>query len=343
MRPHELRPEHAVGGRAESGARRREVLGVVGRPRARPSTAARRAAARPRSARTRPRVVESGQVVERPARHARSRAVPRRTRAGCRPRPVSASVSHSSVLPLRGVAHTRYEITAGRAPRAAPRARPRRPRSARCRRARDRGLRRLVRVVDAGQAMQRARAGAPVQALGIALLAHLERRVDVDLDERRGPPRRGGGARARGARRTGRRAPRARRARRRPASAPPRRRGGRSPRATRRRTRGRRTGRGAGCRRRSGRRRCRAPTSCASSAAAIVDLPDDGRPVSQIVAPCWPSAAQRSSRVASPRSHTTFGLRAPPSRTASTTMPAATVAFVASSIRMKLPVARLSA
>ena len=115
----------------------------------------------------------------------RSRAGPRRTPAGCRPRPVSASVSHSSVLPLRGVAQTRYEITAGRAPRAAPPARSRR---------------RLIGLVPSstrsgsaggsyGSSMPVRPCSVParapaVQALGVALLAHLQRRVDVHLDER---------------------------------------------------------------------------------------------------------------------------------------------------------------
>src|SRR5690349_13453490 len=38
-------------------------------------------------------------------------------------------------------------------------------------------------------------------------------------------------------------------------------------------------------------------SSRASTAAASVDLPEAGRPVSQTVAPAWPSAAQRRSRV----------------------------------------------
>ena len=117
----------------------------------------------------------------------------------------------------------------------------------------------------------------------------------------------------RGARRTARRARRSRRARRRPASARPRRRGGRSRRASRRRTRGRRTARGAGCRRRSGTRRGRRRPAAPRARRRSPTCRRTGSPVSQIVAPCWPSAAQRSSRVAAPRSHTTFGLRVPPS------------------------------
>src|ERR671917_2214183 len=45
-------------------------------------------------------------------------------------------------------------------------------------------LGRLVRVVDAGEAPDLPRAGLGVEALGVAGLAHLDRRVDEDLDER---------------------------------------------------------------------------------------------------------------------------------------------------------------
>src|SRR6188472_915431 len=44
--------------------------------------------------------------------------------------------------------------------------------------------RRLVGVVDARQPAQVPGARAPVEALGVALLADLERGLDVDLDER---------------------------------------------------------------------------------------------------------------------------------------------------------------
>src|SRR5436190_15857604 len=46
-----------------------------------------------------------------------------------------------------------------------------------------RGERRLVGVVDAGHALDLAGAGLRVQALGVAALALLERRVDEHLDE----------------------------------------------------------------------------------------------------------------------------------------------------------------
>jgi hypothetical protein len=45
-------------------------------------------------------------------------------------------------------------------------------------------LRRLVRVVDAGEVRDLAGAGLGVQPLGVARLADRERRVDEDLDER---------------------------------------------------------------------------------------------------------------------------------------------------------------
>jgi hypothetical protein len=80
-----------------------------------------------------------------------------------------------------------------------------------------------------------------------------------------------------------------------------------------------------------------ASTSRASSAAAIVDLPDAGRPVNHSVVPFAPSACQRSSRVRRPSSQTTFDVFGAGPRS----IPAATVSFVASSMRMKLPVARL--
>ena len=87
--------------------------------------------------------------------------------------------------------------------------------------------------------------------------------------------------------------------------------------------------------------------SSASRAEAIVDLPDDGRPVSHTVPPLRPSAAQRCSRVTAAMWRTTFSLRGPAAGstapTGSTTMPAATVAFVCSSMRMNAPVARFSA
>ena len=49
---------------------------------------------------------------------------------------------------------------------------------------RDLGVhRRLVGIVDAGEALDLAAAGLGVHSLGVALLAHLERRVDEHLDE----------------------------------------------------------------------------------------------------------------------------------------------------------------
>ena len=84
--------------------------------------------------------------------------------------------------------------------------------------------------------------------------------------------------------------------------------------------------------------------SRASSADAIVDLPEDGRPVSHTVPPRRPSAAQRCSRVTAATWRTTFSLRGPAAGSAaptgSTTIPAATVAFVCSSMRMNAPVER---
>ncbi len=57
------------------------------------------------------------------------------------------------------------------------------PRKARRCAAPMRGLRRLVGRVDPREARQRAAAGLPVQALGIALLGHGQRHVHVHLDE----------------------------------------------------------------------------------------------------------------------------------------------------------------
>ena len=81
-----------------------------------------------------------------------------------------------------------------------------------------------------------------------------------------------------------------------------------------------------------------------SSCAAIVDLPDAGRPVSQTVAPRVPSESQRWSRSRPLSCHVTPGECSgarPPSRTRRT-MPAATVSLESSSIRMKAPVVRFS-
>ena len=66
------------------------------------------------------------------------------------------------------------------------------------------------RRVDAGEVGQLAGAGARVEALRVALLAHLERRVDVDLEERQAAPPRAARARARGRAARGRRATRSR-------------------------------------------------------------------------------------------------------------------------------------
>ena len=82
--------------------------------------------------------------------------------------------------------------------------------------------------------------------------------------------------------------------------------------------------------------------SRSSSAAAIVDLPEAGRPVSHTVAPRWPSSAQRALRASRLESQLMSACFASGrSRCVSMIMPAPTVPLVASSITMKLPVVRL--
>ena len=87
-----------------------------------------------------------------------------------------------------------------------------------------------------------------------------------------------------------------------------------------------------------------------SSSSATVDLPDEGRPVSQTVAPWVDSASQRRARSIFDGWRTTFSYSpvpgpalSRPSFSRRMIMPAPTVSLVASSMRMNEPVARFSA
>ncbi len=94
-----------------------------------------------------------------------------------------------------------------------------------------------------------------------------------------------------------------------------------------------------------------AAKSARSSARASVLFPDAGSPVNQSTAARWPFRPSRSSRGTFHSSHTTLGDtgRGAPStgtgasRASSRIIPAATVAWVRGSTRMKLPVAWLRA
>ena len=153
------------------------------------------------------RVADVGEVVERRAAGCRLAGRASKNSSGCPATPVAFSASQSSVLPLRCVAQTRYAaVTAGRARPARARARRRRPPAAPCRRAQLGADRRLVGIVDPREALDLARAGLRVQALGIARARTPRPACPRGSRGTAAPRPRGGGARRRAPRCSARRA-----------------------------------------------------------------------------------------------------------------------------------------